>query len=222
MKLGGKRLSLSSSVKYLGVYLNENLSWFYHYNTLALKLRRANGILSKLRYYLSRKTLRTVYFALFHSHLSYATQVWGQNLPLNSRIFKLQKSAVRLITFSDYYAHSQPLFDTLNIPPLADIIFTLNVFLVYKTLNNLSPTYIQNSFNLTYLPNTHVTRGCSYKLLSIPSIRTLTYGTDSIHYQAIKNWNSLQKHFNSIDLTSLSLSRLKLFTCTFLQKNHNS
>ena len=42
----------------------------------SLKLRRANG--TKLRHYVSPNILTTVYYSLFHSHIFYACQVWGQ------------------------------------------------------------------------------------------------------------------------------------------------
>ena len=110
IKLDGKRLSLSSSTKYLGVIINENLSWSKHVELLASKLRRTNGTLSNLRHFVTKDMIRSIYFALFHSHLVYSLEVWGQNLPKNSRIEKLQKSAVRIITFSDQNSHSKPIF----------------------------------------------------------------------------------------------------------------
>ena len=37
---------------------------------------RGNSFLSKLRYYVNKEILRTIYFALFHSYLTYVTRVW--------------------------------------------------------------------------------------------------------------------------------------------------
>ena len=209
LKLGGKPLYLTSSIKYLGILLDEHLTWKTQINSLSLKLSRANGILSKLQHFLPPSTLTTVYYALFHSHISYATQVWGQHLPLNSRIFKLQKTALRLMTFSEYNAHSKPLFKSLGIPTISDLTFTLNTVLTYQTLNQLSPLELQNTFNFNYLPSSHVTRGLTSKLLSKPSVRTSSYGINSIRYQSLLHWNLLQSHFNSIDLTSIRMSKLK-------------
>ena len=39
---------------------------------------RDNSILSKLRYYVNKEILRTIYCAIFHSHLTYVTTLWGQ------------------------------------------------------------------------------------------------------------------------------------------------
>ena len=50
-KIDGKKIYPSRMVKYLGVILDENLSWEPHINYISLKLRKANGVLSKIRYY---------------------------------------------------------------------------------------------------------------------------------------------------------------------------
>ena len=51
IKLSGKRLYRTESVKYLGVKIDTNLSWQYHVNDLSVKLNRANALLFKTRKY---------------------------------------------------------------------------------------------------------------------------------------------------------------------------
>ena len=69
MKLCGKRLYPTESVKYLGVKIDINLSWQYHVNDLSTKLNRANALLFKMRKYVSPKILRSIHFAFSDSHL---------------------------------------------------------------------------------------------------------------------------------------------------------
>ena len=42
------------------------------------KRNRANGILAKLRYYVTADVLRTIYYAFFDFHMRYASHIWGQ------------------------------------------------------------------------------------------------------------------------------------------------
>ena len=49
IKLCGKRLYPTESVKYLGVKIYTNLSWQYHVNDLSINLNRANALLLKMR-----------------------------------------------------------------------------------------------------------------------------------------------------------------------------
>ena len=57
IKLNNFILTPEKTVTYLGVEIDENLSWNKQTEIPAKKLSRANGILLKLRYYLSKKTL---------------------------------------------------------------------------------------------------------------------------------------------------------------------
>ena len=57
IKMDGLRLYPSTHIKYLGVYIDETLNFNIHCNMLAQKLRRANGILSKARHYMSMQTV---------------------------------------------------------------------------------------------------------------------------------------------------------------------
>ena len=82
IKLCGKRLYPTESVKNLGVTIATNLTWQHHVNDLSIKLNRGNALLFKMRKYVSPKILRSIYFAIFDSYLSYCCLVWAQNLRL--------------------------------------------------------------------------------------------------------------------------------------------
>ena len=76
--MNGKKLYPSSYVKYLGVLIDEHLKFKQHINSLCTKLRRANGMLAKIRHYVDPTTLKSIYYSILFSHLSYCSQVWGQ------------------------------------------------------------------------------------------------------------------------------------------------
>lgn len=65
-RVNGQKINPVNQVKYLGLYLDEHLSWNVHLNQLKPKLFRANGILTKLRYYVQRTTLKSIHAALFN------------------------------------------------------------------------------------------------------------------------------------------------------------
>ena len=97
IKLCGKRLYPTESVKYLGVKIDRKLTWQYHVNDLSIKLKRANALLLKMRNYLSLKILRSIYFAIFDSYLSYCCLVWAENLSAIQHILILQISLLELL-----------------------------------------------------------------------------------------------------------------------------
>ena len=97
IKLCGKRLYRTESVKYLGEKIYINLSWQYRVNDLSINLNRANALFFKMRKYVSLKILRSIYFAIFDSYLSCCCLVWAQNCSNIQRIAILQKKAELLI-----------------------------------------------------------------------------------------------------------------------------
>ena len=97
IKLCGKRLYPTESVKYLGVKIDTNLSWQYHVNDLSIKLNRANALLFKMRKYNSLKILRSIYFAIFDSYTYPTVVLFGlQNCGTLQQTVILQKKAVRI------------------------------------------------------------------------------------------------------------------------------
>ena len=91
IKLCGKRLYPTESVKYLDVKIDTNLTWQHHVNDISMKLNKANALLFKIRKYVSPKVLRSNYFAIFDSHLSYCCLVWAKNFSSIKQILILQK-----------------------------------------------------------------------------------------------------------------------------------
>ena len=96
IKLCGKRLYPTESVKYLGVKIDTTLNWQYHVNDLSMKLNRANALLFKMRKYFSLKILKSIYFAIFDSYLSYCCLAWAQNRSTIQRILILRKKASKI------------------------------------------------------------------------------------------------------------------------------
>ena len=102
LKLDGKRLSPSQSVKYLGVLLDEHLQWNDQIAQVKIKLNRATGILSKIRHNVNPTILKVLYHSLFGSNQLYGAQLCGQaNLANQNSIQVLQNRAIRKICFKE-------------------------------------------------------------------------------------------------------------------------
>ena len=122
----GQTLNPSSSIKYLGVHLDEHLTWKPYISELSTKLRRANGALSRIRHYVSQDIIIGIYHALFAFHLRYGFQFWANHESVFSRRILLpQKPAMRLISFSEPCSSSKPIFARLEIlkAKVFDILF---------------------------------------------------------------------------------------------------
>ena len=105
IKLCGKRLYPTVSVKYLGVKIDTDLSWQYRVNDLSIKLNRANTLLFKIRKYVSLKILRSIYVPIFDSYLSYCCLFWAQNHSAIQQIVILQKRQLELLIFKQEFPY---------------------------------------------------------------------------------------------------------------------
>ena len=56
-----------------------------------MKLNRANALLFKIRNFVNVNTLKTIYYAIFDSHINYVNVVLPQNFNVVSRVFTFKK-----------------------------------------------------------------------------------------------------------------------------------
>ena len=136
IKLNRKRLYPSKSVKYLGIKIDESLNWKQHIHDIAIKLNRVNALLYTIRNFVNRHILRTIYFAIFDTHLNYGNLTWDQNLNAVSFVV-LQKKDLRIMNIHSRDSHSSPLFKSNHILKLEDKILIENILFINKSLNNL-------------------------------------------------------------------------------------
>ena len=103
---------------YLGIMLDADMSWKTHVAMVRNKLSRIDGILHRLKYIYPQNVLITLYKSLFVPHINYGSQIWGH---AGGALDKIQKKAVRTITYSNYFAHSEPLLKELNLLKVKDL-----------------------------------------------------------------------------------------------------
>jgi len=130
LRINKKPINRANNIKYLGIILDSTLSWIDHIDKISNKMKRALGLMYKIRPYVFSKTLLTLYYSLIYPHIIYGIEVWGScNNSLLNRLITLQKRAVRVITFKDKrqtdysFPASNPLFIKLKI---------LKVYCIFK------------------------------------------------------------------------------------------
>ena len=102
--------------KLLGVYFDEYLNFDKHVSFISAKLSRAKFCIKRASNKLSKKSLISLYYALVHPHLLYCNTILNCTSAKNvTKISKLQKKAIRIVTKSKVNAHMAPLFYDLKI-----------------------------------------------------------------------------------------------------------
>ena len=214
-RLSGQKMSLKKSVKYLGIHLDEHLSWDTHMAITLPKLNRAAGMLAKIRYYVSYDTLLNIYYAIFNSHLTYGSQSWGQGTSkIVNKFEEIQNKAIRIIHFKKRQDPYLPLYKQSKILKLTDLIKLNNCVLVSNHQNKKLPTAFKNFFVPINEFHSHTTRHSNCRLV-VPGTKTVTYGTNSIKTQATNTWNDMLIRLK-INLKECSKATLKKLIHTFL------
>ena len=110
------------STKFLGLYIDEFLTWKHHIAHVNSKISRALFVIKQAKNVLPIENLKTLYYALIHPHISYGILAWGNaNAGLLKKTTLLQKRALRIINKASYNSHTEPLFSGSDILKLCDL-----------------------------------------------------------------------------------------------------
>ena len=223
--INGKNIYPSKSTKYLGIHLDDDLSGVTHCNELLPKLRRANGMLSKARHFITnKKDLLSIYYSMFSSILTYASQVWGllDSSALN-KVESAQKAALRIISFSDFRAHTAPICQELKLLRLNEFIKLQNILLIHDFRNNNLPASFSDYFdkeNLSWA-ETRAESQALTKVAFASNYNQIKYGRKSITHTSINIWNRFAKHvFPNLDMTALSRNKMKAIVTDHFLKTY--
>ena len=141
IKLNGQNITEVSEFNFLGITIDETLSWKPHINKICNKISRSIGTLKRLNKILPVKSLTTLYNSLIMPHILYGILAWGHQ---TNRLDKLQKRAVRVICNAKYNAHTFPLFKSLRILKVQDVFRLTALKWYFKEQHNMLPCYFSN------------------------------------------------------------------------------
>ena len=193
-QINGQKIYIMKETKYLGMIMDEHLTFKNHMDTVKLKLNRANGLLAKLRHYVNLALLRTIYYAIFEPHLRYGCQLWGQaQTQVLQNIEKIQNKALRILNFKNRWDPIEQIHKESKIFKLKDIVTISNLKFVYDQMNKLLPRALEKDF-INKTRHLYNTRGNS---LDVPQVKTTTYGSNSFTLHAICTWNFFQNKLST-------------------------
>ena len=165
IKLYRKRIHASPYVKYLGVFIDENLNWKKHINEISTKLIKGNAMLSKLRHFVNKDILLSMYYGIFHSYLAHLCLIWGQAKFSLNRITLLLKRAIRILHSAAYRNHTSPLFHRYKVLKFFVIVALENCLFVNKCFNDQAFSLFSIHFKLTASIHSYCTRSVSNGLI---------------------------------------------------------
>lgn len=166
------------------------MTFKHHVTNQILKLSRLVSLLYQIKELMPIDVLKMLYNAHVLPHLYYCTPIWCNTYPTHLLpLFRLQKKIIRIITNSDYFAHTQPLFKETNSLKLFDINKLQIGIYMYKKIKSETSVSLQPQH--TYFTRTH-------ENLRTPA-HNLTLFQHSLSYSGPKTWNSIPNNIKALN-----------------------
>ena len=113
--VGGTDIDVVNKVKYLGLHIDNSLTWKCQIENIKWNVSRAIGLLEYCKNFVSMESLKDIYRSFVEPHLNYCYSVWGSGgITRIQSLQKLQNRAARIVTGSSYDARSEPLLKDLG------------------------------------------------------------------------------------------------------------
>ena len=196
--------------KFLGILIDEKLTWKQHINTIQAKLSRNCGIMFRMKGILPLKTMLTLYYSFIQSHMIYCSVIWGLGSKHSLKsLFTCQKKAIRTLMpgYVTYYydketeeipTHTKAMFNKLKILTIHSLI--LKNILIF----HCKATHMPNS-----LPAT-ISALLQETVMSTRPQHLVSY-TNSIFIKGKRLYNEISEECNTLEspLPTDTLPRIK-------------
>jgi hypothetical protein len=181
-----------------------------HINVVINKTSKSLGIISKARHLIPQSASKMLYMTLVEPYFNYCNIIWASFSETTNleKLLKIQKKYCRLITFSDFREHSNPLFTNLNILNIYNINKLQIAIYMYKAINNRLPASDIFCFRQNSTVHSHATRHKDklHKEYARTKLRQ-----DTVRFQGPELWNSLSTELKNFSPISRFKRELKIF-----------
>ena len=209
LKINDIKIKRVASSKYLGLNIDDKLSWREHIKYILRKITCFSGIFYKIREKMPFKCLRAIYFSMIYPHILYGIELYANAhttyleslCKANNRLLRiLQNKKIRTPT-NELYQN----FNTFKIPKLFEINI-LTFMHKYHHHNSTLPAIYHNYFTCNLEIHKHFTR--QQENLHQQYFRTNT-GQRSILYKGVKLWNALDSNLKNVMSVKMFVRKIK-------------
>ena len=207
LQVGNLLINRISHTKYLGLIIDEKLSWKEHVSQLSTKLNSLFPIFYNVRSFINLNHAQTIYYAMVASRIKYGLIIYGSAdmgviLPLQI----LQNKLVKVLLNRSYRFSTNTLHNDMKILKVDDLYKTEVLSFVYSFINNKLPSVFNNYFKTLRECHAVNTRHSQYMLWD-PMIKT-KIGRGSIKQKGVQLWNGIDNNLKEC-------SNIKLFRNAF-------
>ena len=191
------KIKRTSFVKYLGVIIDENLTWDNHINEICTKLKSLFHVFYNIRDYLSIDNIKTIYYTLIYSRIKYGITLYGQaGTKRLKRVQTLQNQLLKVLLGKKYRFPTDNLHRELNILKVKDITNQEILTFVHNYFANKLPAAFDNYYKTFSNFSDRITRN-SFTTIKIDDHNT-NIAARSLKISGAKIWNDLRSDIKSL------------------------
>ena len=203
LSIDGVDIERVHEFRFLGVILDDKLTWKSHIAHVKSKVSKSIFILNKVKYDLDTSILRMLYCTLVLPYFIYCLEVWGNTYKSNiTPLIMLQKRALRIIHKEDFRAHTNRLFALSGLLKIMDLVELRTLLVVQKAKNKELPKQLQKFFKASSEDEDHRRKNDFKHLFARTTSRQFC-----ISVTGIKLWNVQKRELKSC-ATKFQLKKL--------------
>ena len=194
IKIGEFKIKEAKVMKFLGIHLDQHLTFHEHIAAITSKLSKSVGILYRLNKYLPPNILKLLYASLIEPYIAYGLEAWyGTHSTYVQKVSILQKKSVRAILSLPYNEHTTASFKHLNVLKLEDLYQYKIALFMYKTLYLSQNCYFSGQFKQNLNNHNYNTRNRNNFI--IPKF-CRKKSQSATTYQCTTLWNKLPQELH--------------------------
>lgn len=176
--------------KFLGIIIDNKLSFASHINYVCSRLSRSCGIIRKLSFYLPLHVLKKIYLSLALPHLTYGVEIWGGTaLTGLSKLGGLQDRCVKRLSYA-VQSDISTIYQCNNLLPLSAIHKYFVSIKFYQYFILARSHYFYDIFNKIQIQHSIPTRFKTSHCLNFPAVyKSKVF--KSFVYKSVKIWNDI-------------------------------
>lgn len=198
-------IQVSHREKYLGLWIDDKLTWKSHINHVKNKLTSLLGTLRKTANCIPKKVSTIIYNSLVKSHLEYLIEIWGSAATTNLK--QLQRTQNKIIKVLFHYPYLTPTVQLYKKTNFLD----LRKLYIYSTcilIRNITTNSIKSNIQLHKKVTSHKLRN-KYKI-QLPKVRT-SYGKKTILFEGAQLYNKLPNYIKECKTLNMYKHELKKY-----------
>ena len=185
----------TSHIKFLGLTLDENLSWNQHIDELCNKLKGLFHIFYNIKEYVSKKEIQAIYYTLIYSRIKYGINIYGQAGSTKMlKIQTLQNQLLKVLSEKKYRYPTEKLHKEFNLLLVKDIANQELLTFVHNYYSNSLPPVFENYFKPF---DHHYNTRNGHQTIRIEDHDT-EIAAASVKVTGAKLWNDLNTSYKNI------------------------